>query len=234
MITSDVGFPVDEPETQLNAGADATPDDEWMAPIDAALGTVRLPPAADTISKATATDGSNNSGSNSKEDESTIESRLATPQNSVSSGEHADQPTAEGAATPTASEAVRPHPAASPPSQATETDGPCQCAPNVGSTLAGGRTINFSSQSTAQCEVLLPKQNHTEDSSFPANQNSAQPGATAAPPIAEGAVTPAAGATPAPDVEPSFRDNEGKTVSIGDHIAITADGEEAVRYCHGH
>ena len=224
MITSDVGFPVDEPETQLNAGADATPDDEWMAPIDVAFGTVRPPPAADTISKATATDGSNNSASNNKE-ESTIESHLTTPQNSVSSGEHADQPTAEGAAMPTASEAVRPPPAASPPSQATETDGPCQCAPNVDSTLAG-RTTKFSSQPTASHKLCKVLQNNTEDSSVPANQNSAQPGATAAPPIAEAAVTPAAGAIPAPDAEPSFQDHEGKTVSIGDHIAVTADGEE--------
>jgi hypothetical protein len=205
MITSDVGFPVAEPETPLDASADATPDDEWMAPIDAAFGTVRPPPAAGTIS-------------NGDLEESTMESQSTAQQNSVSSGEPA-----AGAATPAVSEAVRPPPAVSPPSQATETDGSYQCAPNVGSTLAGGRTINFSSQSTAQCKVLRPQQNHT---SFPANQKSAQPGATAAPPIAEGAVTPAAGATPAPDVEPSFRDNEGKTVSIGDHIAVTANGEE--------
>ena len=33
-ITSDVGFPVAEQETPLNANADATPDDEWMAPVD--------------------------------------------------------------------------------------------------------------------------------------------------------------------------------------------------------
>ena len=130
MITSDVGFPVAEPETPLNAGADATPDDEWMAPIDAAFGTVRPPPAAGTTSKATATDGSNDSGSNSEE-ESTMESQSPAPQDSISSGKPAAQPTAEGAATPAASEAVRPPSAVSPPSQATETDGSY-----VGSTLA--------------------------------------------------------------------------------------------------
>ena len=39
-------------------------------------------------------------------------------------------------------------------------------------------------------------------------------------------MTPAAGTTPAPDVEPTFNDQEGKAVSIGDHIAVTKDGEE--------
>ena len=135
MITSDVGFPIAEPETPLSAGADATPDDEWMAPIDEAFGTVRPPPAAGTTSKAAATDESDS-------------------------------------------------------------------------------------------QVLFISPSQSKSTVFPANQNSAPPGEPEAPPTAEDAVTPAAGTTPAPDVEPTFNDQEGKAVSIGDHIAVTKDGEE--------
>ena len=64
MVTSDVQFPAVEPETPRRTSAGATPDDAWMAPVDAVFEAMRPPQAASTPSKAAATDESDGHASN--------------------------------------------------------------------------------------------------------------------------------------------------------------------------
>ena len=190
MITSDVGFPVAEPETPLNASADTTPDDEWMAPVDdvfQALHPTREAASGNVVTPSTKPD------------------------------------TQSGGSVPAVPSQVpgQDTPSAKPDAQS----GVLHQVPSQNDPAVPSKGVLNPKLSEAESEAEFLTGSKSTILKLPANQKPA-PGEPDAPPPAEDAVLPDAGATPVPEAEPTFTDQEGKTVSLGDHIAVTTNGEE--------